>query len=150
MALFLMMGWAAQAQVIFTATGDTLRFDKEDPLQKIEPLHNSFSDIQFITTQGDTLLFDVGEIDYIVFAGDVVALDQIKAEGKLAIVYDPSNEEVIVMGASQEEEGIIRVFDVEAKLLKQAKGTSINVAELPDGLYIVNYNKVLNAKIVKK
>lgn len=150
MALFLMMGWAAQAQVLFTATGDTLRFDDEKALQKIEPLHDSFSDVRFITAKGDTLLFDVGEIDYIVFAGDIVALEQIQAEGKLAIVYDPSTADVVVLGASQEEEGIIRVFDVEAKLLKQAKATSINVAELPDGLYIVNYNKVLNAKIVKK
>ena len=46
--------------------------------------------------------------------------------------------------------GTIGIFTADGRRVKSARGTSVSVADLADGLYVVSYNEKLNAKIVKK
>jgi hypothetical protein len=48
------------------------------------------------------------------------------------------------------EVGTISIFTADGRRVKSAQGTSVSVADLAYGLYVVSYNEKLNAKIVKK
>lgn len=108
---------------------------------------NNGDNIHLIRQSGDTLTFDIDDIYMMGFAADFTGIEEVEEAGEAAIVYDAKAHTVYVVNA---EEGIIRIFTAEGKLAKSAEGTSISVADLSDGLYIVSYNMELNAKIVKK
>ena len=138
-----------QAQVMYKHSGEKVDF-KEDKLVKMvfdEYGENNGDDILFIRQSGDTLTFDIDDIRVMGFAADFSQIEKVKQNGEAAIVYDATEHTVYVVNA---EEGDIRIFTAEGKLVKSAKGTTISVANLADGLYIVSYDMKLNAKIIKK
>ena len=138
-----------QAQVMYKHSGEKVDF-KEDKLVKMvfdEYGENNGDDILFIRQSGDTLTFDIDDIRVMGFAADFSQIEKVKQSGEAAIVYDATEHTVYVVNA---EEGDIRIFTAEGKLVKSTKGTTISVANLADGLYIVNYDMKLNAKIIKK
>ena len=138
-----------QAQVMYKHGGEKVDF-KEDKLVKMvfdEYGENNGDDILFIRESGDTFTFDIDDIRVMGFAADFNEIEKVMQSGEMAIVYDATEHSVYVVNA---EEGAIRIFTADGKLVKSAKGTAISVANLTDGLYIVNYDMKLNAKIIKK
>lgn len=147
--MLLLAATGMQAQVMYKHSGEKVDF-KEDKLVKMvfdEYGENNGDDILFIRQSGDTLTFDIDDIRVMGFAADFSQIEMVKQSGEAAIVYDATTHTVYVVNA---EEGAIRVFTAEGKLVKSAKGTAISVANLADGLYIVSYDMKLNAKIIKK
>lgn len=147
--MLLLAATGMQAQVMYKHSGEKVDF-KEDKLVTIvfdEYGENNGDDILFIRQSGDTLTFDIDDIRVMGFAADFSQIEKVKQSGEAAIAYDATTHTVYVVNA---EEGAIRVFTAEGKLVKSAKGTAISVANLADGLYIVSYDMKLNAKIIKK
>lgn len=147
--MLLLAATGMQAQVMYKHSGEKVDF-KEDKLVKMvfdEYGGNNGDDILFIRQSGDTLTFDIDDIRVMGFAADFSQIEKVKQSGEAAIVYDATTHTVYVVNA---EEGAIRIFTAEGKLVKSAKGTTISVANLADGLYIVSYDMKLNAKIIKK
>ena len=147
--MLLLAATGMQAQVMYKHSGEKVDF-KEDKLVTIvfdEYGENNGDDILFIRESGDTLTFDIDDIRVMGFAADFSQIEKVKQSGEAAIVYDATEHTVYVVNA---EEGAIRIFTAEGKLVKSAKGTAISVANLADGLYIVSYDMKLNAKIIKK
>lgn len=147
--MLLLAATGMQAQVMYKHSGEKVDF-KEDKLVTIvfdEYGENNGDDILFIRQSGDTLTFDIDDIRVMGFAADFSQIEKVKQSGEAAIVYDATTHTVYVVNA---EEGAIRIFTAEGKLVKSAKGTAISVANLADGLYIVSYDMKLNAKIIKK
>ena len=147
--MLLLAATGMQAQVMYKHSGEKVDF-KEDKLVTIvfdEYGENNGDDILFIRQSGDTLTFDIDDIRVMGFAADFSQIEKVKQSGEAAIVYDATTHTVYVVNA---EEGDIRIFTAEGKLVKSAKGTTISVANLADGLYIVSYDMKLNAKIIKK
>ena len=103
----------------------------------------------FICESGDTLNLQMNEVHSFGFAEDYDKVEAITAMGQTAILYD-AHAAIVYIVNPNEEESIIRIFNTDGKFVKSGKGTSLSIAELEEGLYIVNYNKELNAKIVKK
>lgn len=158
-AMLLLMGTVVQAQVIVKHGEDAQRIDfGQDKLVKmtfggVRYLDNGEWDtdggVNFERQSGEVITFDIEEIRVMGFAADFTRIDELKQAGETAIAYDAAEQVVHIVNAPQDG-GDIRIFTAEGKLAKQAKGTAISVADLDDGLYIVNYNKELNAKIIKK
>lgn len=109
---------------------------------------NNGENILFIRQSGDTITFDIDQIYRLGFAADFTEVDQAELDGEMAILYDAAGATVHIVNAK--EKGIIRLFNAEGRLVKSAEGHTLSVVELGAGLYIVSYNNVLNAKIVKK
>ena len=109
---------------------------------------NNGENILFIRQSGDTITFDIDQIYRLGFAADFTEVDQAELDGEMAILYDAAGATVHIVNAK--EKGIIRLFNAEGRLVKSAEGHTLSVTELGAGLYIVSYNNVLNAKIVKK
>ena len=146
-AMLLLAATATQAQVLVTQSKDIIKFG-DDKLEKIVFTGENYGDgIVFVRRSGKTLTFDIDELHSLGFADDYSNIESIKESGKAAIVYDSKAQVVHIVNA---KEGNIHLFGSEGKLVKSAKGTAISVTDLPKGLYIVSYNKELNAKIVKK
>lgn len=146
-AILLLAATATQAQVLVKQGKETIKFG-DDKLEKIVFTGENYGDdIVFVRQSGKTLTFDIDELHSLGFADDYSNIETIKESGKATIVYDNKAQVVHIVNA---KEGNIHLFGSEGKLVKSAKGTSISVADLPKGLYIVSYNKELNAKIVKK
>ena len=159
-AMLLLMGTVVQAQVIVRHGEDAQRIDfGQDKLVKITfngtyqigsgEVLDVDDEINFERQSGEVITFDIEEIRVMGFAADFTRIDELKQAGETAIAYDAAEQVVHIVNAPQDG-GDIRIFTAEGKLAKQAKGTAISVADLDDGLYIVNYNKELNAKIIKK
>ena len=147
--MLLLAATGMQAQVMYKHSGEKVDF-KGDKLVTIvfdEYGENNGDDILFIRESGDTLTFDIDDIRVMGFAADFSQIEKVKQSGEAAIAYDATEHTVYVVNA---EEGDIRIFTAEGKLVKSAKGTAISVANLADGLYIVSYDMKLNAKIIKK
>ena len=81
------------------------------------------------------------------FEDEEEIIEDIKA-GKEIIVYDEAASKVYVANAKQFTSFVL--FNAEGKQLRSVEGNVISLAGLPAGLYIVSYNGVLNAKILKK
>ena len=147
--MLLLAATGMQAQVMYKHSGEKVDF-KGDKLVTIvfdEYGENNGDDILFIRESGDTLTLDIDDIRVMGFAADFSQIEKVKQSGEAAIAYDATEHTVYVVNA---EEGDIRIFTAEGKLVKSAKGTAISVANLADGLYIVSYDMKLNAKIIKK
>ena len=159
-AMLLLMGTVVQAQVIVKHGEDAQRIDfGQDKLVKItfngayklsaDAVFDVDDEINFERQSGEVITFDIGEIRVMGFAADFTRIDELKQAGETAIAYDAAEQVVHIVNAEQGG-GDIRIFTAEGKLVKRAQGVAISVADLDDGLYIVNYNKELNAKIIKK
>lgn len=135
------------AQVLVKADGDTVRFESSNPLRKITSQYSG-SSITFTFDNGSKSTFNISELNKIEFAKDATtAIEDIKA-GKETIVYDEAASKVYVANAKQFTSFVL--FNAEGKQLRSVEGNVISLAGLPAGLYIVSYNGVLNAKILKK
>jgi hypothetical protein len=135
------------AQVLVKADGDTVRFESSNPLRKITSQYSG-SSITFTFDNGSKSTFNISELNKIEFDKDATtAIEDIKA-GKETIVYDEAANKVYVANAKQFTSFVL--FNAEGKQLRSVEGNVISLAGLPAGLYIVSYNGVLNAKILKK
>lgn len=144
LVILTLVGMTIQAQVLLESDGNTIKFDGK----KLTCVLFDKNDITFVNEAGDSLTFNIDEIQSLSFAEDYNAISEIGNVAKTVIAYDTDAATVYVVGVK--EEGEIRLFDTDGRLVRKAKGNKADVRELPAGLYIVNYNKVLNAKIVKK
>lgn len=147
--VMLLAATGMQAQVMFKHNGEKVDF-MEDKLEVI--LFDLYGDnngdnILFIRQSGEMLTFDIDDIRVMGFAADFSKVEKVKQSGEATIVYDAKEHIVYVVNA---EEGEIHLFTADGKLVKSAKGTTISVDDLDDGLYIVSYDMKLNAKILKK
>ena len=140
-----------QAQVIIKHNGEKVEFGTNELVKMVFNSYgnndNNGDNIRFVRQAGDTLTFDIDEIYVMGFAEDFTRIDEVMQAGQAAIVYDAKVHTVYVVNA---EMRTISIFTADGRRVKSAQGTSVSVADLADGLYVVSYNEKLNAKIVKK
>ena len=105
--------------------------------------------IIFVRQSGETMTFDIDLIYLLGFAADFSKVDQQELDGETTILYDAHTATIHIANA-KDEKGTIRLFNAEGRQVKSGKGASLCLEELPGGLYVVSYNQVLNAKIIKK
>ena len=151
-ALFLLATTGLQAQVLVKRNGEEIKFDDNKVVKMLFNVYDRESngdDIHFVREQGDTFAFDIDDIQSLTFATEFSKIVQVEESGVATILYDMATSTVHVVNV-ESGEGIIILFDAEGKLVKRVKGNVLSVADLNAGLYIVSYNNVLNAKIVKK
>lgn len=150
-AALCLVAMGMQAQVLIQHNGEKVNFSGDNKLVKM--VFDSYSqehngeEILFIYQSGDTATFDMDAVYVMGFAEDFTRIDEVKQAGDAAIVYDAKGHTVYVANA---EAGTITLFTADGRRVKSARGTSVSVADLADGLYVVSYNEKLNAKIVKK
>ena len=151
-ALCLVAATALQAQVLVKhgENKERIEFGDDKLVKMVFDVYgeNNGENILFIRQSGDTITFDIDQIYRLGFAADFTEVDQAELDGEMAILYDAAGATVHIVNAK--EKGIIRLFNAEGRLVKSAEGHTLSVTELGAGLYIVSYNNVLNAKIVKK
>lgn len=139
-----------QAQVLIQHNGEKVNFTDN---KLVKMVFDSYSrehngeDILFIYESGDTATFDMAAVYVMGFAEDFTRIEEVEQAGEAAIVYDAKKHTVYVANAVV---GTITLFTADGRRVKSARGTSISVADLADGLYVVSYKEKLNAKIVKK
>lgn len=138
----LLVSLSAQAQVLTLANGDTIKFENELTITQ----GNNYSELNFSTgDQGYT--FDIREIESLDFAATYTGIESI-SDNETIIAYNAKEEKVIVINGSND--GEITLFDDKGTVVKSARGSETSVGDLAPGLYIVNYNRKINAKILKK
>lgn len=143
-----------QSQELTLSNGETIELGS-DKVRKIifdsSVDNNNGNDLLFVRESGDSITFDIGEIASLDLADDYnTAIEQIEYQsGKAVITYESATATIHIIGCN-EEEGIIRLFNLAGKLVKATKGHTLCLSELPAGLYIASYNNKLNAKILKK
>lgn len=149
-AALCLVAMGMQAQVLIQHNGEKVNFDDN---KLVKMVFDSYSrehngeEILFIYQSGDTATFDIAAVYVMGFAEDFTRIDEVEQAGEAAIVYDAKGHTVYVANA---EAGTIALFTADGRRVKNARGTSVSVADLADGLYVVSYNEKLNAKIVKK
>lgn len=145
--ILLLAATAMQSQVLVKNDWEHIKLT-DDKLEKIifTSEYNG-EGITFVLRSGETLTFDIDELHSFGFASDYTDIETVRISGKTTIAYSEEAATVHIVNA---EVGDIHIFSSEGKWVKSTKGTAISVADLPKGLYIVSYNKVLNAKIIKK
>ena len=147
-AALMLLATVAQAQVLVKKDREHIKLTDDNKLEKIVFTHEYNGDgITFILQSGETMTFDIDELHSLGFAADYTDIGEVKKSGKASIVYNAKAGTVHIINA---QAGDIHIFSSEGKLAKSVKGTTVNVNDLPKGLYIVSYNKELNVKIVKK
>lgn len=138
----LLVSLSAQAQVLTLANGDTIKFENELTITQ----GNNYYELNFSTgDQGYT--FDIREIESLDFAATYTGIESI-SDNETIIAYNAEEEKVIVINGSND--GEITLFDDKGTVVKSARGSETSVGDLAPGLYIVNYNRKINAKILKK
>ena len=153
-ALCLVAATGMQAQVLVKHGKEKERIDFSNN-KLVKMVFDSYdtesngNNIVFVCEAGDTLTFNIDHIYRLGFAADFTEVEQTKLQGETAILYDATTATIHIANA-KDEKGSIYLFNAEGRLVKSGKGIALSVAELGSGLYIVSYNNVLNAKIVKK
>ena len=138
----LLVSLSAQAQVLTLANGDTIKFENELTITQ----GNNYSELNFSTgNQGYT--FDIREIESLDFAATYTGIESI-SDNETIIAYNAKEEKVIVINGGND--GEITLFDDKGTVVKSARGSETSVGDLTPGLYIVSYNRKINAKILKK
>ena len=152
-ALCLIAATGMQAQVLIKhgASKEKITFGNDKLVKIIFDIYgeNNGDNITFVRQSGETLVFDMEEVYRLGFAANYTEVKLTELDGDMAILYDAASATVHIANA-KDEKGTILIFNAEGRLVKNGKGTALSVAELGEGLYIVSYNNVLNAKIVKK
>ena len=130
---------SAQAQILKLANGDSISL-KEKNISVIIPQSSK------LTFYGDEqFTYDIRDIECIEFAKSATYIASI-ATDEVVIVFDNNT----VSAINGDENATMEVYDDKGILVKRAKGNSVAVGELADGLYIVRYNRKQTAKILKK
>ena len=152
-ALCLIAATGMQAQVLIKhgESKEKITFGNDKLVKMVFDIYgeNNGDNITFVRQSGETLTFDMDEVYRLGFAANYTEVEQAELDGEMAILYDAASATVHIANA-KDEKGVILIFNAEGRLVKSSKGTALSVAELGNGLYIVSYNNVLNAKIVKK
>ncbi len=152
-ALCLIAATGMQAQVLIKhgESKEKITFGKDKLVKMVFDVNgeNNGDNITFVRQSGETLIFDMDEVYRLGFAANYTEVEQAELDGEMAILYDAASATVHIANA-KDEKGTILIFNAEGRLVKSGKGSVLSVTELGDGLYIVSYNNVLNAKIVKK
>lgn len=139
------------AQTLVKTNGDTLRFDKTNPLRKITAtieFSQGYNYVDLYLQNGAGVSFHVSDLDKILFAdSEETAIEAIKTN-KETIVYNAEANKVYV--TNPKKDSSLMVYNIEGKCLRGVKGSELYLTGLPAGLYIVSYNNTLNVKILKK
>lgn len=138
----LIVSLSAQAQVLTLANGDTIKFENELTITQ----GNNYYELNFSTVD-QWYTFDIREIECLDFAATYTGIESI-SDNETIIAYNAEEEKVIVINGSND--GEITLFDSKGTVVKSARGSETSVGDLAPGLYIVNYNRRINAKILKK
>lgn len=138
----LIVSLSAQAQVLTLANGDTIKFENELTITQ----GNNYYELNFSTVD-QWYTFDIREIECLDFAATYTGIESI-SDNETIIAYNAEEEKVIVINGSND--GEITLFDDKGTVVKSARGSETSVGDLAPGLYIVNYNRKINAKILKK
>ena len=147
--LCLVAAIALQAQVLITQSGERIDLSEKKMVKiKFDFNGNYGGDIVFEFASGETQSFNIDDLSSMGFAADYTAVEQIQLKGAAAILYDAVTQSVHV--ANAHEQSVIRICNAEGRLVRKANAAQLSVANLDAGLYIVSYNNVLNAKILKK
>ena len=144
-AIMLMTGISAQAQVLLKKSGEQVKFDA-DKLVRIVPVGDS---LVFETQQGATQTFRFSDLQFLGFAQDYTSIKEVEATQKSAILYDASTSTIHVVNAATLD-GTLSIYHPDGRLAKRGKGTMLAVSELKSGLYVASYNQKLNVKFIKK
>lgn len=134
---------AAQSQILIKADGDTLKLGNN--LKSIRPTANN-TVVEFIT-DSESFTIDIRDIEKLSFADTYTGINHIGNE-KTTITYDAKEEKIIIINGDRNAETAI--FNSKGMLVKKFRGNEASVKELAPGLYIVSYNRKINAKIQKK
>jgi hypothetical protein len=139
------------AQILVKSNGDTLRFNKTNPLRKITAtieISQGYNHVYLYLQNGASGGFHVSELDKLLFAeSEETAIEAIKTN-KEAVVYNAEANKVYV--TNPKKDSSLMVYNIEGKCLRGVKGSELYLTGLPAGLYIVSYNNTLNVKILKK
>ena len=94
------------------------------------------NDLQLISHDGEVLAQEsVLEIRKIVFAKANTSTSPENAGDKTIYIYpNPTQDVLIVNGIDMP---VLRVFDMQGRLLKQEKGNQVSVGDLADGTYLL-------------
>ena len=138
----LLVSLSAQAQTLILANGDTIKFENELTITQ----GNNYYELNFSTVD-QWYTFDIREIECLDFAATYTGIESI-SDNETIIAYNAEEEKVIVINGSND--GEITLFDDKGTVVKSARGSETSVGDLAPGLYIVNYNRRINAKILKK
>lgn len=111
-------------------------------------LDYGYYELQFLTPDNKLIRAGIPDIDKIIFALDEeTAIGNIKDTEEM-IVYNAETEKVYVANATTTAS--LKLFNIEGRCVRETMGNEMTLSDLPAGVYIVNYNGALNAKILKK
>lgn len=131
-----------QSQVLINVNGD--KHDFNNNLISIKTAGNTKLLFQ---TDGTTHLFDIRDISSLDFASSYNDIKSVDCS-EILIAYDEKAEKVVAINGTAG--AVITIYDSNGIQVKKVCGNEVCISELAPGLYIVNYNRRLNAKILKQ
>ena len=94
------------------------------------------NDLQLISHDGELLAQEsVLEIRKIVFAKANTSTSPENAGDKTIYIYPNPTQDVLIVNGI--DTPVLRVFDMQGRLLKQEKGNQVSVGDLADGTYLL-------------
>ena len=94
------------------------------------------NDLQLISHDGEVLAQEsVLEIRKIVFAKANTSTSPENAGDKTIYIYPNPTQDVLIVNGIDTQ--VLRVFDMQGRLLKQEKGNQVSVGDLADGTYLL-------------
>ena len=94
------------------------------------------NDLQLISHDGEVLAQEsVLEIRKIVFAKANTSTSPENAGDKTIYIYPNPTQDVLIVNGI--DTPVLRVFDMQGRLLKQEKGHQVSVGDLADGTYLL-------------
>ena len=105
-------------------------------------------EILVITQNGSDIQIPIAEIRKVTF-DEILANAETAAEN-IGIFPNPANNSFTVSGINEVQQ--LKIYSIDGRLVKQEAigcSQSIDISELPQGLYYVNINK-LNFKLIKQ
>ena len=104
--------------------------------------------VTLVTRSGGSLSFSIEAIKRLKWAEAPEKIKELEKQPDMAIIYDSKKKDIYILNA--DKNCLISLYNSDGKLIRSSRGTSTNVADLPDGMYIVSCNGNLTAKFVKK
>lgn len=93
--------------------------------------------LQLLDKQGNVLAQELlDNIRRITFAGqsDSTAIEDALANGQIAVYPNPAQDVLIVQGI---EAQLLRIFDLQGRIVKEAATSEVPVSDLADGTYLL-------------
>ena len=137
---------STRAQTIYLRSGQKIPIEGNG-LHSIVPLENGYA-MAFKGKDGQIMhVFHFDDLSSTKWTGTSDAVETLSSD-KQMIVYLAEKKEIIIRNGV--EDGDICVFSLDGSLVARGKGRSLDISTMADGLYIVSYNNVFNAKFLKK